>query len=222
MNKTQRLQQFYKLHPNRLWFSYGEHYHVASNQSVFLAALRGNEPQPYHKVLDVACAIGGNARWLASLYSCKTWGIDIDKSAIEAAKDLADIEGLDNLCNFIHGDLRDMPFADNFFDLVISTDLFEPTEVYRTLKPSGRFVLCTLVMDSEIGLKKLTQRWNFSTEWAMDVTDLAQAFYRAKEQEAIFLQTTGIIDARERVEMINQHLIPYAQGGRHLLMILRK
>ena len=58
---------------------------------------------------------------------------------------------------------------------------------------------------------------------AHDVTPLAFAFHRAKEEEARLLMHAGMLGAAELVKLLNDTVTPYAtQGGRHLLMRVRK
>ena len=143
MNKTQRLQEWIETHPNWDVASYGEFMHVGANQTLLRVALEGLELTHEMRALDIACAIGGNARWLASLFGCEVSGIDINESELEVARELAEIERIDRLCTFLNARADDLPFADNHFDLAISTDVFDPVEVHRVLKPGGTFIIST-------------------------------------------------------------------------------
>lgn len=82
-NKTQRLQQWFDDHPRWDHASYGEFMHVGANQTIFRIALQEQEIGPETRVLDTACAVGGNARWMASLYGCQVYGNDIDEEALQ-------------------------------------------------------------------------------------------------------------------------------------------
>ncbi len=222
MNKTQRLQKFYDTRPDWMLASYGEYYHVGANQTIFRVALNAYEPTRNDKVLDIACTVGGNARWLASLYGCKVWGIDRDREAIQTASDLAEIEKITPLCIFKSASADDLPFEDEFFDLVVSTDIFDEKEIRRVLKPRGRFILSTLITTPSETLESLADGLGMKLEWGMDVTDLALAFHRAKEAEAGLLQKAGKINMHDIVTLTNEHITPYSKGGRHLLMHLRR
>lgn len=223
MNKTQRLQRWIEEHPNWDVASYGEFMHVGANQTLFRVALEGLKITPEMRALDIACAVGGNARWLASLYGCKVTGIDIDESELEVARDLAKIEDIADLCSFLNANARDLPFEDNSFDLAISTDVFDPQEVRRTLKPGGAFIISTYWDDPKATFSSLAAAWELELEMGMDVTALAFAFHRAKEEEARLLLQAGMLRPRELVQIINENITPYAaRGGRHLLMRLRK
>lgn len=93
------------------------------------------------KVLDIGC---GHSDFMGQVFNKTkhTYGIDSDKKAI--AKNAI-------IKNKIVGSVNDMPFADNFFDLIISAwtleHLDDPREafkeIYRVLKPKGKIVFLT-------------------------------------------------------------------------------
>jgi ubiquinone/menaquinone biosynthesis C-methylase UbiE len=222
MNKTQRLQRWFEEHPRWDNASYGEFMHVGANQTIFRVVLQGEHITAGTKVLDVACAVGGNARWLASIYGCRVWGIDIDEAALQVATDLAAIEEVGQLCSFTKARVDKLPFDEAYFDLVMSTDVFDPAEVRRVLKPGGRFVLSSLVEDAAASFESLAGKWGFELEFGQDVTGLALTFHRAKEQEAQLLLQSGMIQTRDLVQIMNENITPYARGGRHFLMRMRR
>lgn len=222
LNKTQRLQQWFEAHPRWDNASYGEFMHVGANQTIFRIVLQEIDITPETVVLDTACAVGGNARWLASLYGCKVYGNDIDTDALAVAKDLAEIEHINDLCTFVEAPVDKLPFADTMFDLVISTDLFDIDEVKRVLKPGGHFVVSTLVEDQDATFRSMGEKWGLEYEWGQDVTSLAFAFHRAKESEAQLLLQAGMIPTKSLVDILNENISPYTRGARHFLMRFRK
>ncbi len=222
LNKTQRLQQWFEAHPRWDHASYGEFMHVGANQTIFRIALQELEIGQDTVVLDTACAVGGNARWMASLYGCRVYGNDIDADALAVARDLAEIEGISGQATFVEAPVDDLPFDDGMFDIVISTDVFDIAEVKRVLKPGGRFVVSTLIEDQDATFKSLAEEWGLEFESGQDVTSLAFAFHRAKEAEAQLLLQAGMIPTRSLVEIINENISPYTRGGRHFLMRLQK
>ena len=221
-NKTQRLQQWFDEHPRWDHASYGEFMHIGANQTIFRIALQEQEIGPQTKVLDTACAVGGNARWMASLYGCQVYGNDIDEEALTVARDLAEIEKISELCTFVKAPVEELPFEDNMFDMVITTDVFDPSEVRRVLKPGGSFVAISLFEDPKVTPLQLADNWGLELEMSLDVTDLAFAFNRAKETEARLLHDSEMIAARELIEIMNESIAPYTRGGRHYIMRLRK
>ncbi len=222
MNKTQRLQKWFEAHGRWDYASYGEFLHVGANQTTLRIALNGLNVTPETVVLDMACAVGGNARWLASLFGCKVFGNDIDEDVLTVARDLAEIEQVSHLCTFVNARADRTGFKPASFDIVVSTDVFDVPEVRRVLKPGGRFIVSMLTTDTRATPESLAAAWKMDLEVAMDVTQMALAFQRAKEEEAGLLVRAGLVQPKAIVEMFNESVVPYIQGGRHLLLRLRK
>ncbi len=119
----------------------GDQFHlggaVATDQLAARAGLR-----PGMRVLDVACFLGGPARYLARRFQCQVTGLDISKACVQGAKRLTEAEYLTQQVDFIQGDAWQMPLCDNRFDVVWGQDswphadgLFE--ECARVLVPGG-------------------------------------------------------------------------------------
>jgi ubiquinone/menaquinone biosynthesis C-methylase UbiE len=221
-NKTQRLQQWFDERPRWDHASYGEFMHIGANQTIFRIALQEQQIGTDTIVLDTACAVGGNARWMASLYGCQVYGNDIDEEALTVARDLAEIENISELCTFVKAPVEDLPFDDEMFNMVVTTDLFDAAEVKRVLKPGGSFIAISLFEDPKVTPLQLSKEWGLELEVSLDVTDLAFAFNRAKETEARLLHESDMIGARELIEIMNESIAPYTRGGRHYIMRLRK
>ena len=68
------------------------------------------------RVLDVGCGLGTLVKWLRE-EGIKAWGVDF-------AKTLKDDFGMEE-DYFVITDAKKLPFEDNFFDVVVSTDFFE-------------------------------------------------------------------------------------------------
>ena len=89
-------------------------------------------------VLDIGTSTGTNLRMLRALGFGNVQGLDLSDDAIRfcAEKGFPAVR---------KGDVRDMPFAANLFDLVLATDVIEHvdddakavTEIARVLKPGG-------------------------------------------------------------------------------------
>ena len=220
MNKTQRLQRWYDDNATADSLLFGEFMHLGANQTILKVGLLGVEPNENSVVLDMACAVGGNARWLASLYRCTVYGNDIDSQAISTARDLAKIEGVENRCNFIEASVEDTGLETGSVDLVVSTDIFDIDEVVRVLKPGGRFLLSALFrLDAETP-EEIAAAHGLEVELKRDVTELAQTFLHSKEEEARLLQKSNVISDRQLVQVINDAL--RRRGGHHLLVRWRK
>lgn len=99
--------------------------------------------QPGERVLDLACGTG-NAALLAAAAGTVATGVDGATRLIEVARVRAAQEGL--VTTFEVGDLHDLPFAEEAFDVVISVFgvIFAGNpgrafaEIMRVLRPGGR------------------------------------------------------------------------------------
>ncbi len=99
------------------------------------------------KVLDVGCGIGGPCRLLADEYGCIATGIDITREYIRTATLLSGLVGLQDRTHFIRASALNLPFPDDTFDMVwtqhVQMNIEDKrkfyTEIYRVLKPGGRF-----------------------------------------------------------------------------------
>lgn len=102
-------------------------------------------PKPGEHILDAACGTGVVARLIAPMVgkSDKVVGLDFDPVMLSMAKSLGpNVE-------WQEGDLQNLPFADDLFDLVICQQglqfLADPAaglrQIYRVLRPGGRVVL---------------------------------------------------------------------------------
>ena len=81
-----------------------------------------NQVQPGMRVLDAGCGDGALSLMLAAKGAIVT-GVDISRPNIESAKKYAEKANLD--VNFIVGDAENLPFADNEFDIVVSSHVLE-------------------------------------------------------------------------------------------------
>ena len=115
------------------------------------------DPQPGESLLDVGTGSGGLALLAARTRKARVTGIDIAEDGIERARDRAAEEGLD--VRFDVGDAQSLPYADNDFDVVVSTFgvIFAPDhvraarELARVCRPGGRIGLTLMPMKSRSG-----------------------------------------------------------------------
>lgn len=99
------------------------------------------------KVLDLACGSGGLTRKLKRICRSATiFGMDFNAKAISYAKTRdSGVKGL----KYLVGDAENIPFKDNFFDIVIGLDMLDHIpdykksmrEINRVLKKDGDVVL---------------------------------------------------------------------------------
>jgi len=112
-------------------------------EMILLLDLKGEET-----TLDIACGTGDIAFMTAArLTTGRAIGLDITQAMLQIAERKRRARALENVC-FHRGDIMNMPFADQTFDYVTGgyalrnvPDLAGALrEIYRVLKPGGRFL----------------------------------------------------------------------------------
>jgi ubiquinone/menaquinone biosynthesis C-methylase UbiE len=101
-------------------------------------------------VLDVGTGTGSVAIGFAEgIPGVEVVGLDLSDVVLELARDNARESEVPESISFEEGDAEGMPFEDDTFDLVISSDTLhlvkDPikafNEIHRVLKPQGRFLI---------------------------------------------------------------------------------
>lgn len=80
---------------------------------------RGLNLKTNQTVLDTPCGKGGVSIPLAKKYEVKVLGYDVFKGCVKNANELAQKEGVDNLCTFRIGDIRKITKRNNICDLLL-------------------------------------------------------------------------------------------------------
>lgn len=115
-------------------------------------------------VLDVACGTGLGTK-IISETAKKVYGVDLSKKVIKR-----NMESLGNAkCIFISADMLQLPFNNNFFDVVVSFETIEHTiytdkfldEIQRVLKPQGLLLLSTPNNGYAHRIKKKFSKWEY-------------------------------------------------------------
>jgi ubiquinone/menaquinone biosynthesis C-methylase UbiE len=97
------------------------------------------------RVIDIGCASGKTACYLARNYRCNVIGIDILPGMVERAKERARTERVTGSVEFKVGDAQKLPLGDDLFDIVLGefiTGLVDDKEraiceYVRVAKPGG-------------------------------------------------------------------------------------
>ncbi len=117
---------------------------------------------PIHEgeaILDIGCGAGVDSIIAVRLVgpSGSVTGIDLVPEMLARASENVRLAGLDN-ATFEESPAKQLPFPDNRFDMVISNGVFNLVvdkvkalgEVFRVLKPGGRFRLADQVLAGEL------------------------------------------------------------------------
>ena len=145
-----------------LWDELGEHQ---------LGFLIREGMKPHHKLLDIGCGWGGLALYLAEQCGAEVTGVDADLRMLAAARNRAAQAGL--AIEFIEGDVRQLPFSDQTFDIVVAVTVLcfvsDPvraiSEITRVLKTGGRLIIGELGRYSLWAVKRRIAGWFGSRTW---------------------------------------------------------
>lgn len=167
-----------------------DHFHTgrfrASLDLLELAQIRAED-----RVLDIGAGLGGAARLLASSLGCRVDCLELSPDYCAGAVLLNRLTGLDDQIEVHQGSALDLPFPDDSFDAVwmqnVGMNIADKrklySEVYRVLKPGGRFAF------QEMAAGKVATYY-FPLPWA---TDPADSFLASAEEIRSVLGETGFI-----------------------------
>ena len=119
--------------PQRIWLDHTARYEFATNYV------------KDKKVLDIACGTGFGSKILQEKGAKCVFGVDHSKEAVGFASKKYVRNGL----KFIIGDIIEIAFPDNFFDVIVSFETIEHvkqhekalSELQRALKPNGLLII---------------------------------------------------------------------------------
>jgi len=107
-------------------------------------------------VLDAGCGVGATACYLAKRYGCSVVGVDLSEGMIARSHERAKRERVEDNVEFRVADVRNLPFDDALFDVVICESVATFIEDRRRV--AGEFVRVTqpggyVGLNEEIWLK---------------------------------------------------------------------
>ena len=167
-----------------------DHFHTggfrASLELLELAQIRAED-----RVLDIGAGLAGSARLLASTSGCSIDCIELSSDYCAGAILLNRLTGLDDRIEVHEGSALDLPFPDASFDAVwmqnVGMNIADKqklyAEVYRVLKPDGRFAF------QEMAAGEAATSY-FPLPWATDPAD--SCLVTAEEMHSI-LGESGFI-----------------------------
>jgi SAM-dependent methyltransferase len=120
------------------------YWHLSTPPPELTAAISDGWLRPPGQVLDIGCGLGIEAATLSQA-GFRAVGVDLSSVALARAS------AAHPQVSFVEADVRSLPFADGDFEVLLDRRCFhylEPadrpryaTEVFRVLRPGGRFLL---------------------------------------------------------------------------------
>ncbi|MEX2647607.1 MAG: methyltransferase domain-containing protein [Alphaproteobacteria bacterium] len=143
---------------------WGEHLHMAlfedpsepfgvATERATATMARGLRLRPGQRLLEVACGIGGTARYLARTFGVAVEATNVSAMQIDQGRRLSEAAGLGHLNRFSYADYHDLPFDEASFDAWWCQEamLYSPDkrrvldEALRVVRPGGQLVLSDLL-----------------------------------------------------------------------------
>ncbi len=163
-------------------------FHIRGRAATAELARRISWPQRA-RVLDLGCAIGGSARYLASRHDCLVTAVDIMTEYIITAAALTALSGLSKQVKYSVAGALQLPFADNSFDMVwtehVQMNIADKKnfycEIFRVLVPGGLLLFHDLFRQHQGELA-------FPVPWADNRT---MNFLLTPQEAGNLLQTIG-------------------------------
>ncbi|OHA18028.1 MAG: hypothetical protein A3H57_03100 [Candidatus Taylorbacteria bacterium RIFCSPLOWO2_02_FULL_43_11] len=178
---------------------------------------------PTINVLDLGCGNGRNLIYLAKKYGCRGTGYDLSAVAIKQAKEASLQLPLTFMARTIAGGFD---LSGNSFDLVLDMMTshylsredreFLRSEIVRILKPGGRLMYKTFLLDEDINARRMIREYPGGEENSYVHPTIGDVEHVSTEEEIIkFFENNFEI---EKIEKTGKHILHGKAGKRRSLI----
>lgn len=126
--------------------------------SLTKSILENENIQPNDSVLDIGCGTGQTAAFLVERFNCQVTAIDNHPIMVEKAK--RRFKKMEAPVKVMEGDVQNLDFVDNSFDLIIAESVIVFTDISRSLKELSR----VLKSDGHLIMIEMTAEQHLSVE----------------------------------------------------------
>lgn len=198
------------------------------------------------RVLDIASGNGASAVFLAKRFKCEVVGIDLAKSMIRKAADLAKTDLIADRVVFEIGDAEKLPFKNGAFDAIISECalcLFPSkkqalSEMHRVLKDRGKiamsdvtlqqttknlrnkllFFSCIAGAESSSALKSLLKNVGFVEVAAIDASQAIFDLYKKLKRQSHALKPLLKMVGRSNQSINPKNMMEFSRTAEQLIL----
>jgi len=139
------------------------------------------------RTLEVACGRGGFVRALARK-GADAVGLDFSRAALKIGRERSLKFEAESRARFVQGDAHALPFADDYFDLIVSCETIEHlplpekgvSEFHRVTRPGGSLFLTTPNYFNLMGLYEFYSKFRHPERGPDQPYDRIQYFFQTR------------------------------------------